>query len=169
MKRLTVSFIALFLFGVTTHAQSESLQGLAGFRVVVEDVDSKVAARRSLSVSQIQTDVELRLRRNGIRVLTEAEWNHDARSPTLYINLHLVLSGNDPGEEGLYAYNISVEVKQGVLLKSSPAKDVLATTWDKAATGTVGSDNLGVLRSRITDLVDFAANDYLAANPKRGN
>jgi|SoiMethySBSTD1v2_1073268.scaffolds.fasta_scaffold3308556_1 hypothetical protein len=49
-----------------------SLRGLLGVEVIVEDLKPEVE-RAELSRTQLQTDVELRLRQSGIRVLTEEE------------------------------------------------------------------------------------------------
>ncbi|MER3447850.1 MAG: hypothetical protein C4291_13930 [Candidatus Dadabacteria bacterium] len=49
--------------------QSYSLRGLHGVRVLLTDLNSD-AKQEGLIKSELQTDVELRLRKAGIRVLT---------------------------------------------------------------------------------------------------
>jgi hypothetical protein len=58
--------------GGDTEGERATLRGLDGVQVVVEDLQPDVE-RNGLTRQQLQTDVELRLRKAGIRVLTEQE------------------------------------------------------------------------------------------------
>ena len=166
MRRVGLSFLFVLFLALTGSAQTpgqqrDSLRDLPGFRVTIENFDEKDSALQGVSRSQIQNDVELRLRKAGIRVLTEKEWLNSLNAPTLYVNINLMTSS-----AGLYAYDVSVDIQQEVILKTSPSRTTIATTWDKAMVGALGSRNLGDLRNSVNDLVDFFINDYLAANPK---
>src|ERR671924_598657 len=91
-----VIFLALVMFnsiawavdigarGLTESYQNSSLRGLPGVRVLLTDLNPD-AERDGLIKSEVQMDVELRLRNAGIRVLTEEEWHKVPRAPMLYV------------------------------------------------------------------------------------
>ncbi len=59
----------------------KTLAGLTRIYVVVEHIPDE-AQRDGLDTTQIQTDVELKLRQAGITVLTQQEWLSTAAAPT---------------------------------------------------------------------------------------
>ena len=141
-----------------------SLRGLQGFDVAVEYHDPD-AERDGLTKGQIQTDVELRLRKAGIKVLTSEEsLKLPAGSPILYVDVHSVfMKGIIP----IYIFSIDVELEQDVSLVRSPDIQVRGVTWSKSMMGTIDKKKLGTVRENINDLVDKFINVYLAANPKK--
>jgi hypothetical protein len=142
-----------------------SLRGLQGVEVVVE-VMKPMAARYGLTDTQVQTDVELRLRQAGIRVLTPDESDPTPGSPSLYVNIHTVF-GDGPAV-GLVGYSIDVELKQAVQLERDPAIWLpSAVTWSENQRGLVGRTQLHALREALSDLVDRFINAYYTANPGR--
>lgn len=161
---LTVLLFTSVIQGQELTLEQKPLRGLPGLHVIVEKTSNSSAETRGITKSQLQTDVELRLRKAGIRVLTEREWLLNSRTPALYVNLNIFAL--DRIAEGYYAYSINLEVKQVVYLKTSPAVETLAATWDKGLAGAAGSKGLDDVRSGLGDLVDYLINDYLAANPR---
>lgn len=132
------------------------LVGLKSFRVIIEDLD-RDAISDGLTLQQLRTDAELRLRKAGITVKDEG-----GDAPYLYINLNAM-----KGEDGLYAYSIVVQVNRLVMVKCPPEDFFYAVVWDKNAVGTVGALKIRQVRDHINDVVDRFINDYLAANPKK--
>jgi hypothetical protein len=125
--------------------------------VLVEDLDSQIE-RDGLSASQIKTDVELRLRRNGIKV------DDNSRN---YLDVFVkVLKAQPPGPRG-YAYSIDVTVIQPALLERDKSPVPLATTWQAGVLGTLSPESLRDIRGFVLDYVDKFINDYLAVNPKQ--
>lgn len=141
-----------------------TLAGLAGIHVRVQDLDLD-AERQGLTKAALQTQVELTLRRAGIRVLTVAEWLAAPGVPRL--DLHVTTQPTQRGD--LYAYSIDLRLRQDVTLLRDPAIRSEATTWFRGAMGTVGPPSRLAtwLRERVRDTVDEFINDYLAANPTR--
>ena len=89
----------------------ETLRGLKGVQVVVEDMDPDVE-RDGLTKSQLQTDVELRLRKAGIQVLKEEERRATPGRPYLYVAVTTLKD-----RDGLsYAFAINVDLEQKVAL-----------------------------------------------------
>jgi len=103
---------------------------------------------------QIETDVELQLRKVGIRIDKSAD-------EYLYVRATVM----EVGEMG-FVYHLEVSVKQKVTLARDPSILTEGITWDQGYLATVpkgGARN--VIREDIRDLVDKFLNDYLAVNP----
>ena len=159
MRRLTLALsIALVIcpcasFGADTSTERETLQGLKGFKVVIEELPPAAIAD-GLTVDQLRIDVELRLRKAGVPVTTTGR-------PFLYINVYPVKRKDD-----VYVYSCRVEVMQEVLVLENEKVSV-AATWSDQMTGSVGSLKMArFIRDQVADLVDEFLNAYLSVNPK---
>ena len=168
MKMFPVLVMILLLSsavqGQTTSDEKETLKGIKSLRVIV-GVGEPDIKKDGLQVSSIQTDVELKLRMAGIKVLTEEEWlaMKEVGGPYLFVGVD---SFRREGSE-LYAFHISVELNQLVYLNRNPDIIVFARTWRSAGSiGTAGRNNVANLRNFVKDQVDIFINDYLAVNPK---
>jgi hypothetical protein len=145
-----------------------SRQTLAGLRGVHVDVWGvrEDAQRHGLSETQLQTDVELRLREAGIEVLSMDDLLRTAGVPVLHVTagtMHL-----SDSMSGVYAYCVSVELEQGTHLARTPSVHVIGRTWNATGMfGVVGANHLEErVRRDVRDLTDQFINAYLAANPK---
>lgn len=171
MRKRTILLVAVFIVFViglalpkaeaATDTEKHSIKGLEGVQVAVEYLEPDVK-QIGLTRKQIQTDVELKLRRNNINVSSEF-------SPFLYVNLAVVKVGDSP----LFAYCIRVEFVQPVVLVRDPEKKCFATTWDTGAVGCavelrarngIRQAVKDLIRHVMTDKVDEFINDYLAVN-----
>ena len=140
----------------------ETLKGLQGVYVIIEYM-VPVAEKDGLTKDLLQTDVELQLRKSGIKVLTKEEWTKTPWMPYLYVRVSLFK------KEGLqlYAFFIEVKLRQAVYLKRNPDISTLTETWDTAFIGTVGVSKMKTgIRDSLKDKVDEFINAYLAVNPK---
>lgn len=139
----------------------ESLRGIAGVGVVVEDIGSDASAD-GLSQDAIRTAAELILRSKGIRILTNIERTPSGSVPYLYINVNTLKE-----ELGLYAYAVNVEFKQVVGLLSIKGKLAWGATWSTSVVGAVGEANLRqIIADGVEPLVKDFANDFLSVNPR---
>lgn len=155
-----VALLVLLLLPGISHAltlKQKPLVGLKGVQVLVESLEPE-AERLGLTNNQIKTDVELLLRKAGIRVLTQEEMENTSGMPYLYVNVNTSIGG------GLIAYNISVELSEFVTLANG--LQAFGVIWDTGRIGTVLTNNIRQIRDSIGDEVDNFINDYLAANPK---
>jgi hypothetical protein len=153
--------VMLLLLPGVSHALTivqEPLVGLKGVQVVVEGPGLE-AERLGLSKNQIKTDVERRLQKAGVRVLTNQEEVETPGRPQLYVKI-----GASINKMGIFAYSINVDLIEIVTLFTG--ETAFATVWEKGEAGSVGLNNINQIQSRITILVDKFINDYLAANPK---
>lgn len=152
-----VSIIGPLRLGETR--EIASLRRLSGVYVVVENLPDDV--KRLFEVTELQTDIELTLRRNRIKVLTSEQAMKDDNSAMLYLNLNVVRGSSS----GLYAYSYNLELSQMVRLDRDPTFLTTAATWDKGGTGIVGpSVAARVMREAIESLVNEFCNDFLKAN-----
>jgi hypothetical protein len=170
MHRLVLRTVVLLLattVGATLRAQAveaNSLRGIREIEVTIEPLATS-AEEAGLHRADIQTDVELKLRLAGIKVLTNGEWLQGPGSPYLYVNANVRL--NQPAAPGLAIFSISLQLKQLVTLTRDVSIMASATTWDTEAAGSVGRTNLQKIRDGIRDLVDEFINAYLSVNPKK--
>ncbi len=120
----------------------------------MEDLDAD-AERDGLTRSQLQTDIELRLRQAGIPVD-----NHAPR--VLYVVVNTIKD-----ELGLYGFSIRVEFRRPVHLGRDPSLTTPGVTWSATPlVGIVGSSDLATVRDDVRDLVDQFISAYLEENPK---
>jgi hypothetical protein len=165
LDRLALKIVAVFVLLVVSvvpvHAfdadvSRETLKGLTGFYVLIEELNPNIAKyanvqKNNISTQQLKSQVENRLQKAGIRVLSWDEMMKTSERPILYVcvNTHEY-------EKFWYAYDIRVEVQQLVTLMSRPGKTISGATWSVNMTGVMNIgqlqtlyDNLGVLLDRF--------------------
>ena len=142
-----------------SQAARDSLRGLPGVNVLIEDLKPEVE-RAGLTKTQLQTDVELRLRQSEIRVLTKQEQRSVIGQPYVYVNVNVLL-----GLSGLAVYSIKVELCQKASLETGEIR-YGATTWDVAMLGAIDRARLAQIRDKVRDPVDQFINAYLSVNPR---
>ena len=158
--------LGVLLLSVTASAiggDEKSLRGLQGVNVLIERLSSD-AEQAGLNSTNIQTDVELKLRLAGIKVLSEEESIKQRGYPYLYVDAIVGVSKNP---SGLAYYSVRCALKQAVTLTRDDSISTIATTWDTSIAGLVGTNKLQNIRDDIKDLVDEFINDYLSVNPKK--
>jgi Putative peptidoglycan binding domain len=116
--------------------------------------------RAGLAKEQLQTDVELRLRKAGIRVYTHEELLRAQGQPYLYINAGVLLHS-----DGWVSYGITVELRQRASLDIN-AVSATVTTWSTGGFGKAGILRLHTLRDTVRDFVDQFINAYLSVSPR---
>jgi len=157
---LAMVFLLLHTFPLAgDELDQRALRGLKGVSVLVEGMNPQ-AERLGPTKAQIQTDVELRLRKAGVRVLTKKEGDETPGMPWLYVNVNTLFLQKIP----LVVYNISVVLNEMVTL--ARGFEHVGSIWSTGFTGAVGVSNIGAIRKDVGDQVDKFINDYLAVNPK---
>ena len=165
---LSLLFVAVVAPCVGQGDDDNSRQTLAGLTGVYVGVDltTNGSQPNGLTETQLRTDVELKLRQAGIKVLSTEDVTRTPGVPFLFVKVStLELRGG----AGLYSFSIGVELLQAIQLARNPSVSGLGRTWNANATyGTFGSGKLGEeVRRVVRDLTDQFINAYLAANPKR--
>lgn len=161
-----MNLMVLILIIGNVHAQDieqtrNALRGLGGVYVMSENPLEEDAIRGGLSQDAIRTEVELKLRQAGIRVLSREEWEQAPGKPYLQV-WPKVLKG---GVLGGYIYHITVEFKQHVSLVRSPSIQVFGATWSVEHMGY--TPDLKDIRERMNDRIDKFIDAYLSVNPKK--
>jgi hypothetical protein len=163
VKAATLAFAMVLLLlalpaaSVQYAGQVKALAGLEGVSVSVAPLNPE-AERLGLTRAQIKTDVELRLRKAGIRILKREETKETPGKPNLIVDVTTSISG------GLCAYMITVQL--GELVSLARGNKVYATIWVATGMGTFWTQDIRKIRGYVGDCIDEFINDYLAANPK---
>ena len=144
-----------------TEATRATLRGLLGVQVVMDAFTPEVESAGLLR-QPLHTEVELRLRLAGIRVLTSEERLRVVGHPVLAINVHVLLNQL----LGLTVYHISVALYQSVALDTGAVASERASTWDIATMGTLAMNDLTRVREYVRDLIDAFSDAYLSVNPR---
>ena len=134
--------------------RKESLKGMHGIYVVVEDLGSEL--KGVLNRGELRKRVETQLRSAGIRLVRELEAAKLPGEPYLYVNL-----AGLPLSPRRYACRIDLEIHQLVALVHDSATGH-AITWEQ---GVVTAGGIKTIFNNVDELVfDFIC-DYLAMNP----
>jgi hypothetical protein len=161
VKAVMMALGVLLMLPGTSRAiefEQKVLSGLKGVYVQVAEINRE-AERLGLSKDKLQTDVELRLRKAGIRVLTDKETCETPGWPFLSVNLNASVG------PGICSYAIQVNLYEIVTLERGPK--IIGSVWNTGYAGWVGTKNTRQIRGHVDDLVDKFINEYLAANPKK--
>jgi hypothetical protein len=141
-----------------TEYTRETLLGLRGVVVVIETIRSDAEAD-GLSVTELQTDVELRLTQGGIRVLPHPEWSETPGRPWLYVSVNTIK------HMGNYFFSVDVQLKQDVSLPRQPSIVTSSATWELGSIGFVNPELLSAkIRDSVSAYVDNFVSDYSQAN-----
>ena len=159
-----------------------SLSGIDTLHVVVEPLTAD-AKKNGLTKRRLQTDVELKLRREGIMVIPMKESVGLPEKPCLYINIKTNTIKKEPMQ--IIAYSVSIRFMQTAIVlkvrvhtitwfKESPLNSSgLAPSYLMYVLWAIGGDFTNYhekefvkgVREVISDELDYFINDYLAANP----
>jgi len=159
-RRPTIWLLMVFLIGVSSlpvRAQAgpaKTLKGISALTVLVEDLTDGAKAL-GLTAETIQTDVELKLRQAGMRVVTPQELHNISGQPWIYVQVSMT----NPALVG----HVLVQFNQNAMLERS-REIVPVSTW---STGTlVTADDAQTIRDKVKDLIDKFLNAWLSVNPK---
>ena len=152
-------------FAEDSEIARQTLKGLAGFNVIVEDLQpnllkyEKYAKEFDLNKARIQRDIEARLSAAGIPVLPSEKWQKTPGRPVLYVNVN-----THENEKYWFAYDIKLEIRQVVSLEANPAVKMLATTWSINITGIANIGKLNVIPDEVGVLTQRFIQAYRAMN-----
>jgi hypothetical protein len=141
-----------------------TLVGLTGVHVVFDEVGEE-GERKGLTRASLQAEVETRLRRAGLRVLSPTEAMAAVGRPTLQLRVSLLPA---PGAADLYVYSVDLAVRQHVRLTRDRSLESYAVTWsENRAVGAVRADRLGVVRTVLLQKVDDFVTAWRVSNLQR--
>ncbi len=146
-------------FAQDDESDRQTLRGLQGVHVVIESVNPKIKGD-GLTKDRLRTDMEQKLRKAGIKVLSETENQMTPGRPYMYLNINILKYKYFPA----YIYNIRVEVVQDVYLVRLFDVRTGGVTWSINTAGI--APRLREIRTSIESLVDYFAKAYLSINQK---
>lgn len=156
---VALQFCSVVMAQTDSKSSRQTLKDLAGVFVLVDKLQPD-AELDGLSSSQIQADVESRLKATGIKVLTMEEMLKAPGMPTLFVD------ANTLKRQDSYTYSVEVVLQQNVRLDRDPTELFIAPTWKIGAVGSVGATNIKQIGNGIRDEVDRFIAAYLSVNPK---
>jgi len=116
--------------------------------------------RGGINDVNVRTDVELELRRAGIGVLTEAQWQLALGRPRLV----MLVDGFDDG--GVIVYAVRAFLMQDATLLTNPARAPHVSSWGVEHMGTVELGKVQTIRNGIRDKTRQFINAWLSVNPR---
>ena len=141
-----------------------TLSGLTGVHVVVDDVSAE-AERGGITQASLKGEVEQRLRRAGLRILTATEAMASAGRPTLTLRVS-VLRPPDPPQ--VFLYSVDLVFRQQIRLARDRAIESFAVTWsDTREVGAVPAARLSAVREAVRAKVDQFAQAWQTVNQER--
>ena len=141
-----------------------SLDGLTGVHVVVEEVGAE-AEREGLTRAGLQAEVEQRLRKAGLRVLTAMEALASVGRPTLNLRVTLRKPREAPS---LYVYSVDLSLRQQIRLVRERSIESFAVTWsDTREVGGVPAGRLAAVRDAVRAKVDQFITAWQTVNQER--
>lgn len=146
--------------GIAARNRAESLVGLQGVHVIVDEM-SAIALEAGLTSSMIKSAVEAKLNARGVPILGLGALTMDPRGPSLLVKVDLDLS--DP----VYFYFAQVQFFQNVTLMTGSevlTSSASASTWQASTFARIGKFRINTLPQEINKLVDTFATDYLKQN-----
>jgi hypothetical protein len=139
----------------------DSLRGLRALDVVVDPLPHD-AEKDGLRRPALQADIELRLRRLGITIVTEksAPWPDSA-----VMRLRVDDLKRDLEQGSYHEFRLTLEVLQSVALLRDPAVRSVNAQWHRTSEGTQLTTLLvRSVRDSLRELIEHFVDDYLAAN-----
>lgn len=147
-----------------TADKRDTLRGLTEVSVLVEYLPDDIE-REGLNREHLKRDIEVRLRKAGLRVLTTSEIATSSGSPYLYVAVYAITGPTVT----VNAYAITLTLKQLVHLSRNPTTELFVTTWEgPGLPGSLSAPRVLDLRNRISDAVERFIMDYQTANLSNG-
>jgi len=141
-----------------TDITRETLRGLAGVLVVVEELKEEARAD-GLSAGALQDFVELKLVRSGLRVLPHDDWRRTPGRPWLYVSVNAMKIVST------YFFSIDVQLKQDISLVRQPDIASSCATWELGSIGFVTAEHLCTkIQDSVDAYLDLFLKDYRAVN-----
>jgi len=161
-----VSFCIVYAstsFALNSEVNRSTLKGLTGVKVLVEDIAPEVE-KAGLAKNKLQADVELKVKKAGIKALTQEEVVKTPGEPYLYININAAV---EKTQSNLYLYSIDIALIQNVVLERDPKTTTYAITWSTGGVGLFQKESLKQLGDSVLNIVDFFIEAHQSVNKKK--
>ena len=152
---LVVGLLATSAWAIDTPNERITLVGLTGVHLAFDEIGDE-GERHGVSRARLQPEVERRLERAGLRVLTPTEALRSVGRPTLHLRISVL---RVPDAADFHVYSIDLALRQQVWLVRDRAIESYAVTWSEhRAVGAARANQLGVVRNvLVTKVEEFVA------------
>ncbi|MBZ0263923.1 hypothetical protein K8I28_04575 [bacterium] len=163
LQYLLLSSILTILFTPSAFSQNrplsdiKHLQQLNGVRVEVKKIDP-VITNSGVTKSNIEHDVKVLLTAAGLQVYEASTWEQSKGKPYIYVGITTA-----PAEQGFYALNVRVDLKEKVKLERNGLIFDDATVWELGFNGIASAQSIRQVRDIVKDMVRVFTQDYLRA------
>ncbi len=141
--------------------ERETLSGLDGVKVHVEPLKPERGGYE-LDTTRVKTDVELKLRLAGIKVLSHEEWLQSKGNPCISLTIKVAEYPYPPGS---WVFSANLQLVEFAFLLRKPSERTVIT-WQSGGYTGITTDISAAIRAEVKDQADKFINAYLAANPK---
>lgn len=143
-----------------TDARADKTQSLEGLQAVLVRIKSPAdMAQDGLSVKRIKSEVEARLKKLGISILTDANWENAYGRPYIQVTIN---GSKIQDNWKFYTYSITLRLFQDVTLVRKPETGIIqASTWFHEVSGHGYLDDI---RTRVIEAMELFAQDFNTAN-----
>jgi hypothetical protein len=160
-RLLTLALIPAALTALDTKAARQSLKGLTGFVLEVEDVGAKTKPM-GVDPAKIKANIESKLKGAGIKILSVDEGMKAPGSPHLSLNLDSLV-----GKDGTVAFELTLSVLQGcTLARDSSMKVPACITWSRGRVGRANDKPAAFIDTQVAAELDTFLKAYAEGNPK---
>lgn len=128
--------------------------------VVVNPIDPDLV-RTDFSVTYLQTQLEVELRKAGIKVTDHTSLAETTGRPYLELSVNAVKVALN-----MYSYHIELKLMQHVQLRREPNMILSTITWTRTQLGNQNRNKFADLNKDIQFMTNQFINDYFTVNPK---
>ncbi len=158
-----VGAFAVRTFAALTDKQ-QSLSDIKALWIFVQGLTAQTA-KAGLTKEQIEAEVKSKLRKAGIRSISEEESLRLAGSPVVYVNI----SAFKRRQTSDFIFHVDVGLLQKVSLVRDPSIRSMSITWNKGRLVYCPEKGfVKFVRRSVRFLMDKFIEDYFAANVKPG-
>ncbi|GJM17131.1 MAG: hypothetical protein DHS20C13_24580 [Thermodesulfobacteriota bacterium] len=147
-------------FSQGNQAEINTLKGIKGIGLSVEDIDADAAAD-GLSKDKLLKVITQKLKKSGIKVFTDLELRTISGQPQLVLNINSI---KQPGP--IYIFTTTLDLTQIVLLERNKGLTAVSPTWTVLTTGgSLPEDLAATVDASIDPMLESFITDYKKANP----
>ncbi len=147
-------------FSQGDQAEINTLKGIKGIGVSVEDIDADAVAE-GLNKDKLLQLITQKLKKSGVKVLTDLELRTVSGQPKLVLNINSI---KQPGP--IYIFTTTLDLTQIVLLERNKGLTSVSPTWTVLTTGgSLPEDLAATVQASIDPMLDSFITDYKKANP----
>lgn len=156
---ISLLMISYDSFSQGNQAEINTLKGIKGIGVSVEDIDADAVAE-GLNKDKLLQLVTQKLKKSGVKVLTDLELRTVSGQPKLVLNINSI---KQPGP--IYIFTTTLDLTQIVLLERNKGLTAVSPTWTVLTTGgSLPEDLASNVQASIEPMVDSFIADYKKAN-----